>query len=65
MEPSRGLCPGVPVLRWWHELGGAAVSFGSDAHDPTMVAAGFSLATQVVEAAGFRPSPDPTGFWRR
>jgi histidinol-phosphatase (PHP family) len=65
MEPSRGLCPGAEVLRWWHELGGGAVSFGSDAHDPTMVAAGFSLATQVVEAAGFRPSPDPTGFWRR
>jgi histidinol-phosphatase (PHP family) len=65
MEPTRGLCPGAQVLRWWHELGGAAVSFGSDAHDPTMVAAGFSLAAQVVEAAGFHPAAEPTAFWRR
>jgi histidinol-phosphatase (PHP family) len=65
MEPARGLCPGAQVLGWWHELGGDAVSFGSDAHDPTTVAAGFGLAAQLVEAAGFRPAADPTGFWRR
>jgi histidinol-phosphatase (PHP family) len=58
-------CPGLKVLRWWHEVGGEAVSFGSDAHQPDKVAGGFELATQVVEAAGFKPSEDPAGLWRR
>ncbi len=26
------------ILRWWHEEGGDAVTFGSDAHDPSAVA---------------------------
>jgi histidinol-phosphatase (PHP family) len=59
------LCPGPTVLRWWYEEGGEAVSFGSDAHDPDRVAAGFLLATQVVEAAGFKPPSDPMALWRR
>jgi histidinol-phosphatase (PHP family) len=64
-EPSRGLCPGPTVLRWWAESGGRAVCFGSDAHDPENIAGGFELAVQGVEAAGFRPNPDPAGFWLR
>lgn len=59
------LCPGLTVLRWWREAGGEAVSFGSDAHDPDRVAGGFDMATQVVEAAGFKPSSDPMALWRR
>jgi histidinol-phosphatase (PHP family) len=58
-------CPGLTVLRWWYEQGGEAVSFGSDAHDPDKVAGGFGLATQVVQAAGFKPSADPMSLWRR
>lgn len=58
-------CPGVKVLRWWHEVGGDAVSFGSDAHDPDKLARGFELAAQIVQVAGFKPSPDPMAFWRR
>ena len=58
-------CPGLKVLGWWHDLGGEAVSFGSDAHAPDRVAGGFALATKMVEAAGFRPSPDPMALWRR
>ena len=58
-------CPGLKVLRWRHEVGGDAISFGSDAHQPDKVAGAFELATQVVEAAGFKPSSDPTGLWRR
>jgi histidinol-phosphatase (PHP family) len=58
-------CPGLKVLRWWHEVGGEAVSFGSDAHQPDKVAGGFELATQIVEAAGFKPASDPTALWRR
>ncbi len=59
------LCPGLTVLRWWHELGGTAVSFASDAHDPSKIAAGFELAAEVVEAAGFKPAAEPTALWRR
>ena len=58
-------CPGLKVLRWWHELGGEAVSFGSDAHLPDKVAGGFELATQIVQAAGFKPAADPMALWRR
>jgi histidinol-phosphatase (PHP family) len=67
VNTTRGkvLCPGHIVLRWWRELGGQAVSFGSDAHDPDSIAAGFEPARQMVEAAGFRPAQDPTDYWRR
>ena len=58
-------CPGAKAIRWWHEMGGDAVSFGSDAHSPDRVAAGFELAAQIVEAAGFKPSADPMALWRR
>lgn len=64
-DPARCLVPGPEVLRWWHQEGGRAVCFGSDAHDPTKIAAGFELAAQAVEAAGFRPQDDPTGHWLR
>jgi histidinol-phosphatase (PHP family) len=63
-EPHRGLCPGPIVLGWWRDVGGRAVAFGSDAHDPAKVAAGFAFAAGVVEACGFRPADDE-GFWRR
>jgi histidinol-phosphatase (PHP family) len=46
-------------------VGGEAISFGSDAHQPDKVAGGFELATQIVEAAGFKPASDPTALWRR
>lgn len=59
------LCPSLKVLRWWHELGGEAVSFGSDAHAPDKIAGGFELATQIVEAAGFKPAREPMALWRR
>jgi histidinol-phosphatase (PHP family) len=58
--------PMPPVLlRWWHEEGGDAVSFASDAHRPHLIAHGFTDAVGVAEAAGFRPGRDPLGFWRR
>ena len=67
VNTTRGhmLCPDIAVVRWWHEAGGQAVQFGSDAHRPANVADGFQLATQMVEAAGFKPSDDPTDLWRR
>ena len=64
-EGPRGLCPGPKVIGWWRELGGDRVSFGSDSHEPSRIAAGFATAAAMVEAAGFRPAADPTGHWRR
>ena len=67
VNTTRGnvLCPSPAVLGWWREAGGRAVSFGSDAHDPAKVAAGFEAAAAVVEAAGFKPAAEPTALWRR
>lgn len=53
------------LVRWWYEEGGGAVSFGSDAHQPTDVGRKFALAVDVAEAAGFRPGRDRFDFWRR
>ena len=48
----------VDQVRWFHEEGGEAVSFGSDAHQPAAVGQHFDVAVDVVEAAGFRPGRD-------
>lgn len=53
------------VVRWWREEGGAAITFGSDAHDPTLLADGFADAAAMVEAFGFRPGHHPWDFWTR
>jgi histidinol-phosphatase (PHP family) len=53
------------VLTWWREDGGRAITFASDAHEPDALAAGFAEAVRVAGAAGFRPGPDPHGFWIR
>lgn len=63
-DRDRYLCPDLTVLTWWREEGGRALAFGSDAHSPDRVAAGFELAAEVAEAAGFRPQDDPSAFWR-
>jgi histidinol-phosphatase (PHP family) len=67
VNTTRGhtLCPDITVVRWWREVGGQAVQYGSDAHQPDRVAAGFKIATQMVEAAGFKPARDPMALWRR
>jgi histidinol-phosphatase (PHP family) len=53
------------IVRWWHEEGGAAVTFGSDAHEPDRVASGFAAAAALAEANGFRPARDPLALWTR
>jgi histidinol-phosphatase (PHP family) len=67
VNTTRGhvLCPDLTVVRWWRELGGQAVQYGSDAHQPDKVAEGFKVATQMVESAGFKPAKDPASLWRR
>lgn len=61
---SRVPLPGR-VVRWWYEIGGDAVCFGSDAHQPDLVADRFAEVAALAEAAGFRPGPDPNGMWTR
>lgn len=53
------------VLRWWHEAGGDAVAFGSDAHHPEALAHGFRDAAALAEACGFRPGATPFELWGR
>ncbi|WP_283132719.1 PHP domain-containing protein [Rhizohabitans arisaemae] len=53
------------IVRWWHEEGGHAITFGSDAHEPSVVARRFREAAHLAEAHGFRPGRDPFDFWAR
>lgn len=53
------------IVRWWREEGGEAVTFGSDAHDPSVLADGFRRAAAMVEAHGFRAGRHPHDFWTR
>lgn len=53
------------IVRWWYEAGGDALTFGSDAHEPSAVARGFAGAAAMAEAAGFRPGRYPDDPWRR
>jgi histidinol-phosphatase (PHP family) len=50
-------------LTWWRQEGGTAVSFGSDAHEPSGVAKDFAAAADFAKAHGFHPTSDPHGFW--
>jgi histidinol-phosphatase (PHP family) len=53
------------VVTWWHEEGGPAVTFGSDAHLPSAVAHGFREAADMAEAHGFRPGRNGYDLWAR
>ena len=46
-------CPGLTILRWYRELGGEVLVFGSDAHHPERVGADFDRARDLALAAGF------------
>jgi histidinol-phosphatase (PHP family) len=53
------------IIRWWHDVGGTAVTFGSDAHEPDKLARRFSDAAALAAACGFRPGPGPCEPWAR
>ena len=52
-------------LTWRRAEGGQAVSFGSDAHDPSGIGREFPRATAMSQAAGFGPDSDGSGLWLR
>lgn len=53
------------IVEWWHQAGGQAESFGSDAHSGSAVGHGFTEAAAMAEGIGFRPQADPHDFRRR
>jgi histidinol-phosphatase (PHP family) len=53
------------IVAWWRDEGGGAVTFGSDAHQPTDLAYRFGEAVAMVEAHGFGPGRHPYDFWIR
>jgi histidinol-phosphatase (PHP family) len=55
----------LEIVRWWHDEGGTAITFGSDAHEPDTLARQFRDAIGIAEACGFRPGPSPCDPWAR
>lgn len=45
--------PPLQVLRWYRELGGEVITFGSDAHTIGSIGSGFDVAREMAQAAGF------------
>lgn len=52
-------------MRWWHDAGGEAVVFGSDAHRPDDLAHAFVETATMVTEHGFRPGTTPYEHWGR
>ena len=48
------LTPGLDILRWYVELGGERITFGSDAHRPVRVGDGIPTAMTIAQEAGLR-----------
>jgi len=46
-------CPSLQVLRWYRELGGEILTFGSDAHTADAIGSCFDAALEMARAAGF------------
>lgn len=61
MNTSRPLRPWIP--QWWAEEGGHAVSFGSDDHATSGLAANFHESMALLDYFGFSPGRRPEDFW--
>jgi len=46
-------CPSLEILRWYRELGGEILTFGSDAHTPDRIGAHLNAALELARSAGF------------
>lgn len=53
------------ILEWWGDVGGRAVTFGSDAHEPDRVARGLREAAAMAESFGYKPGRHPYDVWYR
>lgn len=54
IKNNAGLLPGADILRRFRELGGEAVTVGSDAHSAEHLGRWVTEATEAVRSAGFR-----------
>lgn len=45
--------PTLEILRWYRELGGEILTFGSDAHTAAAIGSCFGVALEMAQAAGF------------
>jgi len=52
--PANVLTPGLDILRWYVEMGGERVTFGSDAHRPIRVGKDIEFAMDVAREAGLK-----------
>src|ERR1700761_1776317 len=55
----------APIVGWWYEAAGQSLAFGSDAHEPGLVAREFARAGELAAAVGFRPGRPPHDLWQR
>ena len=46
--------PNLEVLRWYQDLGGKILVFGSDAHRPVDIAHGFEVAREMARTVGYK-----------
>ena len=53
------------IPQWWAEEGGRAVSFGSDDHATTGLAAHFHETAALLNHFGFAPGSRHEDFWTR
>ena len=53
------------IIRWWYEARGDALTFGSDAHEPSTIARDFARAAAAAEAAGFHAGRHRHDAWQR
>lgn len=51
------------LLRWFREEGGTSVTFGADAHEPSVVARRFGEAAALAASSGFAPGARPEDPW--
>ena len=51
------------ILKWWREVGGRRVTFGSDAHLPEALGRGLTEAAALAESNGFGPDTKPEEPW--
>lgn len=47
-------CPGLTILRWYHELGGDIVTLGSDSHRVEHLGFGLAVGAELAREAGLR-----------
>lgn len=51
------------IVAWWVEVGGSALTFGSDAHDPMRLGRGLEQAAQLSMSLGFHPGSRLSKPW--